>query len=1371
MSMGRFLFAALFGAASAAARGARRARRRAVVRGKRPPLAVEEFESRIVPTSYRWKDTNDGNWATSTNWTPAGVPGINDSVTFPSTVASAQTVTLPPSVTTSVSAIVFAQVGSVEIAAGAGSTLATSSVSFNGFASTTASAIISAPLSLFATTLSANLSNQSIVVSGPVSGSLPFVKTGAGTLVLSGVNSYTGGTTVTGGTLSISSDANLGSTTTANPLILNGAGAVLNVTSSVTLNANHKISISTSGAIINGVSGGGLTLTASGAISNSGTLTITGSAADDSVLVVDAPQVGLGSVQVNSGRIAVSDSTATLGFGNVTIAGAGAVWVNAAAAPVLGNVFFVSTAGGEGRGAIRISTSGTRLGKVSVLGNATVGYDGPSGGSVTFTSGLVETSITPQLLSLGGFAGSTSATWVVPETINPMITANILVNATPALQTLNLVSTFSSSLFSAISGAGNLIKSGTGTQVVYGFSSYTGPLTFSGGTLQLIGDNLLPTASSLVLAGAANSTLTLNLGTNSQTLGSIFIPSTLTSSGTLTTNANGGGFGSGTLAVKGSSDLQLGPPSTTAASTATVFDFSTLNKFTYAPPAPIVNTFRVGFQAPTGAAGTAGNSNSGSSTVASTVSLPPTDTIAAKLLAVGDMGGATGGGLSTLNLGWQADTLNVSTINVGASGQSSALLDFMPHTGATPITIRNTDGVSPVDEWDVGLVDGNRPGTTWTAAVDLSGAATDAHINKLVIGSAATADTQVDNQGGTENASFLLGSTNFRAFTASSVVIGSIRGASAASNPLSANGTFTIGQNGTLIAHDITLADNTIASTTPGILNSVSGTLNLQSGTLMATIIAKGAQTGLATASASLVWTNGSIENNGANTTISGVPITLLSGFLPHDFIVDPGLSMTLDAGSPISGVGLVIEKDKTGTLILNAASTYTGSTVIDAGALQAGNDAAFGAPDSNASLGVANLATVHANGFDVDVGSLVGAGKLDNGAATAASFTVHEGAASSFFGTIVDGGAGALSLVKDGSATLTLTGANTYSGTTTIDAGTLLVDNTSGLGTGTGTVTVAAGATLGGKGSVGNVIAQGDIRPGDGPPGTLITGALSLGSGTLFLDLASATSFDSVVDSADGTSVQLDGTTLNLNIGTIETRDAFKIVSVPGTLASALVGTFTNLPTSGSTMTVGGRQFQINYAGGDGNDIVLTDVTPTLLVGGSPALNGGSPYINSPLAANQHSMVESIVYSFSQAVTLNASNFTLSGLPGTTVVPSVNVASSSAGTVWTVTFAGAGVNNGTHSIGDGEYQLVLNGVPGMAANTYDFFRLLGDMDGNGTVNTSDFSTLVSTFLRSPSDPLYLGADDFDGDNTIGTTDFAQFTSNFLKSLPTPLPN
>ena len=149
--------------------------------------------------------------------------------------------------------------------------------------------------------------------------------------------------------------------------------------------------------------------------------------------------------------------------------------------------------------------------------------------------------------------------------------------------------------------------------------------------------------------------------------------------------------------------------------------------------------------------------------------------------------------------------------------------------------------------------------------------------------------------------------------------------------------------------------------------------------------------------------------------------------------------------------------------------------------------------------------------------------------------------------------------------------------------------------------------------------------------------------------------------------------------------------------------------------------------------------------------------------------MVENVVYSFSQAVSLSAANFTLTGINGTTTAP--NVVVSGSGTLWTVTFSGAGVNTATHSIGDGEYSLVLSGVPGLASNTYDFFRLLGDMDGNGTVNSADLLTLVGTFLRATSDPAYLGADDLDGDGTIGSSDLLNFTGNFLHSVPTPLPH
>ena len=71
-----------------------------------------------------------------------------------------------------------------------------------------------------------------------------------------------------------------------------------------------------------------------------------------------------------------------------------------------------------------------------------------------------------------------------------------------------------------------------------------------------------------------------------------------------------------------------------------------------------------------------------------------------------------------------------------------------------------------------------------------------------------------------------------------------------------------------------------------------------------------------------------------------------------------------------------------------------------------------------------------------------------------------------------------------------------------------------------------------------------------------------------------------------------------------------------------------------------------------------------------------------------------------------------------------------------------------------------------MAGNRVDtFFRLMGDLDGNGTVNTADFSAFVSTFLRPSTDPAYIAAADLDGDGTVGIADFSLFVSNFLQRL------
>ena len=66
---------------------------------------------------------------------------------------------------------------------------------------------------------------------------------------------------------------------------------------------------------------------------------------------------------------------------------------------------------------------------------------------------------------------------------------------------------------------------------------------------------------------------------------------------------------------------------------------------------------------------------------------------------------------------------------------------------------------------------------------------------------------------------------------------------------------------------------------------------------------------------------------------------------------------------------------------------------------------------------------------------------------------------------------------------------------------------------------------------------------------------------------------------------VNLIGSTLSLSLLSQPTNgQQFTIINNDGT-ADAVTGTFAN----GPTITVGSTQFSINYAGGDGNDVVLT--------------------------------------------------------------------------------------------------------------------------------------------------------------------------------------
>ena len=205
------------------------------------------------------------------------------------------------------------------------------------------------------------------------------------------------------------------------------------------------------------------------------------------------------------------------------------------------------------------------------------------------------------------------------------------------------------------------------------------------------------------------------------------------------------------------------------------------------------------------------------------------------------------------------------------------------------------------------------------------------------------------------------------------------------------------------------------------------------------------------------------------------------------------------------------------------------------------------------------------------------------------------------FSGIIQDGGIGGGSggsLTKIGTGTLTLSGSNTYTGSTTITGGTLLVRNRRDSGTGTGAVNVNAG-TLGGTGTI-----AGSVTAGTGSgSGAFLAPGVNRSTATLTIQGALTFNGDSTYDLNLNTTrstadkVVAHGVTIASNAqfsfipagnGTLPLGTTFTIID--NTASTAIAGVFSNLP-NGSTFTAGGNTFQVNYQGGDGNNLTLTVV------------------------------------------------------------------------------------------------------------------------------------------------------------------------------------
>jgi autotransporter-associated beta strand protein len=154
--------------------------------------------------------------------------------------------------------------------------------------------------------------------------------------------------------------------------------------------------------------------------------------------------------------------------------------------------------------------------------------------------------------------------------------------------------------------------------------------------------------------------------------------------------------------------------------------------------------------------------------------------------------------------------------------------------------------------------------------------------------------------------------------------------------------------------------------------------------------------------------------------------------------------------GTGVNGSSLIVSGaitgafnlEKTGAGILTlavAGSTYSGTTTVAAGVLQAGIAQGF----SNASAHVIQAAGIlRLNNFDATIGSLAGAGTVENaGTANARTLTAGgDNSSTTFSGTLQNGGSFGLGLAKTGTGSLTLSGANTNTGNITVNGGTLNV-------------------------------------------------------------------------------------------------------------------------------------------------------------------------------------------------------------------------------------------------------------------------------------------------------------------------------------------
>ncbi|EEP8275790.1 AIDA autotransporter-like protein ShdA, partial [Salmonella enterica subsp. enterica serovar Rissen] len=320
-----------------------------------------------------------------------------------------------------------------------------------------------------------------------ISGSGQVVKSGDETLTLSGSNTYTGGTLISGGTLVASNVEALGSGDVTNDAVLE-----LNTGGDFTNN------ISGSGQV---VKSGDETLTLSGANSYTGGTTISGG----TLIASNVEALGTGDVTDN----AVLELNTGGDFDNV-ISGSGQVVKSGDKTLTLSGTN-TYRGGTTISGGALVASNVNALGSGDVTDNATLEMNtgGDFANNVGGTGSVVKSG--DKTLTLSGTNSYTGGTTIsggtlVATNVDALGTGDVTNNATLELNT-------GGDFDNAISGSGQVVKSGDKTLTLSGANSYSGATTISGGTLiathvNALGTGAIDNRASLLLDASGQFTVT-----------------------------------------------------------------------------------------------------------------------------------------------------------------------------------------------------------------------------------------------------------------------------------------------------------------------------------------------------------------------------------------------------------------------------------------------------------------------------------------------------------------------------------------------------------------------------------------------------------------------------------------------------------------------------------------------------------------------------------------------------------------------------------------------------------------------------------------------------------------------------------------------